>query len=119
LASEYVGSWKSAAFLALSLIAFAWVVYAYTSNVIRYPMPWFGASIAVLGFAHCTPYLADPIVAQARPLTNRERTSFVANQSQRQIQALAVPRVTVVRHSHGRPLLRFAWFWHQKEFDRN
>jgi hypothetical protein len=48
--------------------------------------------------------LTDSIVAQARPLTDCVRTSFVSNQPQRQIQTLPVPRITVVRHSHGRPL---------------
>jgi hypothetical protein len=48
--------------------------------------------------------LADSIVAQARPLTNCERSGFVANQPQRQIQTLPVSRITVVRHSHGLPL---------------
>jgi hypothetical protein len=48
--------------------------------------------------------LADSIVAQARPLTNGEGAGFVANQTQRKIQALAVPGITVVGHSHGRLL---------------
>jgi hypothetical protein len=45
--------------------------------------------------------LANAIVAQARPLANRERACFVANQAQREIQALTVPRITVIGHSHG------------------
>jgi hypothetical protein len=48
--------------------------------------------------------LADSVVAQARPLTDRERASFVANQPQCKIQPLSVPRITVVGYSHGRPL---------------
>jgi hypothetical protein len=48
--------------------------------------------------------LANPIVAEARPLANGERAGFVANQAQRQIQALPVPGVTVIGHSHGRLL---------------
>src|SRR5258708_12858318 len=46
--------------------------------------------------------LANSIVAQTRALTNGERAGFVANQAQREIQALAVPPVAVIGHSHGR-----------------
>jgi hypothetical protein len=63
--------------------------------------------------------LANSIVAQARPLTNGERAGFVANQAQREIQALAVPGVTVIRHSHGRLLGAIRPVLGQKEFDRN
>ena len=49
--------------------------------------------------------LANSIVAQAGPLTNGESARLVANQAQRKIQALAVPRITVIGHSHGRLLL--------------
>jgi hypothetical protein len=49
--------------------------------------------------------LSNSIVAQARPLTYGERAGFMANQTQRKIQTLAVPRVAVIRHSHGRLLL--------------
>ncbi|HEY6271339.1 MAG TPA: hypothetical protein VIX19_05020 [Terriglobales bacterium] len=50
--------------------------------------------------------LADAIIAQARPLADGERARFVANQTQRKIQALPVPRVAIIRHSHVR-LLQF------------
>jgi hypothetical protein len=46
----------------------------------------------------------------------------VADQAQRQIQALAVAGVTVIGHSHGRLLkgdVQFALFRSQKQFDRN
>jgi hypothetical protein len=49
---------------------------------------------------------ADSIVAEARPLANGESTRFVVDQTQRQIQTLAVSGVTVVGHSHdGTPSL--------------
>jgi hypothetical protein len=40
--------------------------------------------------------LANPIVTQACPLANGEGAGFVANQAQRKIQALPVPRITVI-----------------------
>ncbi len=46
--------------------------------------------------------LANPIVGEARPLANGEGAGFVANQAQGEIEALAVPRITVIGHSHGR-----------------
>jgi hypothetical protein len=48
--------------------------------------------------------LADAIVAEAGPLADGERARFVTDQAQRQIEALAVAGVTVVRDSHGRLL---------------
>ncbi len=56
LVLEYVESWKSATFLALSLLGFSWVVFEYTGNWYRYPIPWFGASIAALALVYCTVY---------------------------------------------------------------
>jgi hypothetical protein len=46
--------------------------------------------------------LANAVVAQAGPLANGEGAGFVADQSQRQIQSLAVPCIAVIGHSHGR-----------------
>src|SRR5271165_1843480 len=54
--------------------------------------------------------LADSIIAQARPLTDGMGARFVANQTQREIQALAVPRVAVIGHSHGGLPWQFVWF---------
>src|SRR5450631_939739 len=49
--------------------------------------------------------LAYPIVAQAGPLADRMGARFVADQAQRQVQALPVAGITVVGHSHGRLLM--------------
>jgi hypothetical protein len=56
LVSEYVGSWKAATFLTLSMLAFFWAVFAYTSNIYRYPIPGFVASIVALAFVYCIAY---------------------------------------------------------------
>ena len=40
--------------------------------------------------------LANAIVAQAGPLANSEGARLVAYQSQRKIQALAIPRIAVI-----------------------
>lgn len=56
LVSEYVGSWKSAALLLLSILAFSWIVFTYTSHLDQYPIPWFAVSIASLALLYCGLY---------------------------------------------------------------
>jgi hypothetical protein len=48
--------------------------------------------------------LADPIIAESGPLPNGKGARLMVYQSQREIQALAVPRISVIGHSHGRLL---------------
>ncbi len=47
--------------------------------------------------------LADSIIAESGPLADGEGARLVVYQPQCEIQALAVPRVSVVGYSHGRP----------------
>ena len=60
-----------------------------------------GAPVCAVAVMHVAAVqLADPIVAQARPLANREGARLVADQPQRQIETLPVPGITVVGYSH-------------------
>lgn len=51
-----VRSRTATAFLALSLLVFAWIEFEYASNMTRYPAPWFAVSIAVGALVYCGLY---------------------------------------------------------------
>jgi hypothetical protein len=54
--AEHVTSWKSAAILAASFVAFAGLVYKYAGSMMQYPVPWFGISVASLALVWSLQY---------------------------------------------------------------